>query len=369
MRLRVAPVFAVYLGRRFLGSIMVVYAPVMTLIYMIDVLELVRRAGRGSGPPVDLLTLMTMSALKLPSLAMAALPFACLFGAMWSFVRMTRSNELVIARAAGLSVWQFLAPPLLVVLLLGLFAVGVVNPWSAAMTYRYRQLENYYIKGATSSLSTVNDTGIWLRQADPAGSAIIRAAVATDGGLRLSGVIVLMLDRDGHFLRRVEASYAQYEPGYWTLTSAWLFESEAPARPVPVFRLATNLEPDDITQSLADPESISFWAIPAFAKRLEQAGFSATRYLVHWHSLAATPLVLAGMLLIAATVSLRMSRRGGIAALIGLGSVASFVLFVVFDVARALGISESVPVVLASWGPPVAATLVSVALLFHLEDG
>lgn len=367
--LRIAPVFALYMMRRYFAGMTLVFAPVLALIFMVDLLELTRRATRASGNEADFFTLVQMSLMKLPGLATMALPFACLFGGMWTFGRMTRSNELVIARAAGLSVWQFLAPPMLVALLLGIFTIGIVNPWSSAMNYHYRQMEAFYIKGTSSSLSTVTESGIWLRQSDAQGSAVIHALAASDGGLRLSAVIVFMFDPQEKFLRRIEAFSAKYDGDIWTLSDAWLIEPDRQAQAVPVYRLATNLHPEDIQQSLANPDSVSFWAIPEFAKRLEAAGFSSTRYLIQWHSLASLPLVLCAMVLVAAVVSLRHSRRGGVAGLIALGGVAGFVLFVVSDIARALGIAESVPVILAAWGPAVAATLVGVALLFHLEDG
>lgn len=367
--LRLAPVFALYMMRRYVSGLALVFAPVLALIYMVDLLELTRRASRVTGTDADFFTLMQMSAMKLPGLATMALPFACLFGAMWTFARMTRSNELVIARAAGLSVWQFLAPPMMVALLLGIFTVGVINPWTAALNYHYRQLESFYIKGTSSSLSTVTESGIWLRQSDEKGSAVIHALAASDGGLRLSAVVVFMFDPQEKFLRRVEAFSAKFDNDVWTLSDVWLIEPDHQAKAVPIYRLATNLHPEDIQQSLANPDSISFWAIPDFAKRLEAAGFSATRYLVQWHSLASLPLVLCSMVLVAATVSLRNSRRGGVAMLIGLGGIAGFGLFVVSDIARALGIAESVPIILAAWGPAIAATLVGISLLFHMEDG
>ncbi|MCF4164449.1 LPS export ABC transporter permease LptG [Zavarzinia compransoris] len=367
--LRIAPVFALYMMRRFLSGLVLVYLPVLALIYMIDLLELTRRASRVTNVEADFLTLVQMSAMKLPGLAAMALPFACLFGGMWTFARMTRSNELIIARAAGLSVWQFLAPPMMVALLLGIFTVGIVNPWSSALNYHYRQLEAFYIKGTSSSLSTVTESGLWLRQADKDGSAVIHALSASDGGLRLSAVVVFMFDPDEGFQRRIEAFSAKFDGDVWTLSDAWVIEPDHQPQAVPVYRLATNLHPEDIQQSLANPDSVSFWAIPQFAQRLEAAGFSSTRYLIQWHSLASMPLVLCAMVLVAATVSLRHSRRGGVAALISLGGVAGFALFVVSDIARALGIAESVPILLAAWGPAVAATLVGIALLFHLEDG
>ena len=50
-----------------------------------------------------------MALLKLPNLTEKMMPFAVMFGAIWCFARMTRSQELIIARASGVSAWLFLA--------------------------------------------------------------------------------------------------------------------------------------------------------------------------------------------------------------------------------------------------------------------
>ena len=63
-----------------------------------------------------------IAALRLPYIAMQVLPFAVLLGGMLCFWRLTRSSELIVARAAGVSAWEFLAAPTLCALLFGALA-------------------------------------------------------------------------------------------------------------------------------------------------------------------------------------------------------------------------------------------------------
>src|SRR5258708_39193216 len=74
-----------------------------------------------------------LSLLRVPTVVEQALPFAVLFGAMTAFLNFPRKLELVVARAAGVSVWQFLGPPLVVVGLIGIVSVMVYNPVSAML--------------------------------------------------------------------------------------------------------------------------------------------------------------------------------------------------------------------------------------------
>ncbi len=105
-----------------------------------------------------------MAALKLPHTAQEVMPFAVLFGTMLAFWRLTRNNELVVARAAGVSVWQFLTPAVLVALV-PLIAVTVFNP--AASEIWKRPTSNSMPATTESNPPddlTLSNSGLWLRQ-------------------------------------------------------------------------------------------------------------------------------------------------------------------------------------------------------------
>ena len=80
-------------------------------------------------------------------------------------------------------------------------------------------------------------------------------------------------------------------------------------------------------------------------------------------------MLLCAMVLIAATFSLRLTRRGGTGLLVVGGLFAGFFLFFMTDVVLALGMSGSIPVILAAWAPAGVFTLLGLAMLLHLEDG
>ena len=50
------------------------------------------------------------------------MPFAALIAAMVCYLSLSRRLELVIARSAGVSAWQFVMPALVIALLIGIFA-------------------------------------------------------------------------------------------------------------------------------------------------------------------------------------------------------------------------------------------------------
>jgi len=355
-----------YFGLQLLGGIGAVLALFAALIFLGGMVELMRRSA--SNADVNFSTLIIMGTLQLPALVERALPFAVLFGALWSYIRLGRNHELVVIRASGVSVWQFLIPGIALALLTGIFTVGAYNPVSASFTAHYEQLEAKYLRGGASLLA-VSPSGLWLRQADPRGQSVIHALRASNQGMDLEDVIIFLYEGSDKFVGRIDAAQAKLHEGYWEILQATRTGPNQTPQFLASDRLATSLTPERIQDSFASPETLSFWDLPGFIDVLEEAGFSAVRHRLHWHSLMAMPLLLCAMILIAATFALRASTRTGIAMTVLGTLVTGFVLYFLTDLALALGRNGSLPVLLSAWTPAGVSILLGVSLLLHLEDG
>jgi len=98
-----------YLFLKFIKSIVAVFAIATFLIYVLDMIELTRISNDASAHSI--LISAGLALLRTPVVAEQILPFAALFGALAAFLSLGRSRELVIARAAGMSVCIFSYPP------------------------------------------------------------------------------------------------------------------------------------------------------------------------------------------------------------------------------------------------------------------
>jgi len=355
-----------YLGRRFFVSVIVSFSVFLCLIYMIDLVELMRRAADKDDVPFG--TLAGMALLRLPTVGNETLPFAVLFGAMAAFTRLTRNHELIVVRAAGISVWQFLLPSLLVAFAIGAFVITIYNPISAAMSSRYMQLESKYLRG-DSSLLAVSQNGLWLRQADPNGQSVIHARRVSEADMKLNSVLIMLYDQEDIFKGRMDAKTAQLKDGYWSLQEVWVTPTHDTPKYYDDFQLSTSLTHNDVLESFARPDTISFWDMPRFIETAAAAGFSVRRYLLHFYDVLATPILLCTMVLVAAAFSLRISRLGGVIQLIVGGVFSGFLLYFVSDLSLALGVSGLLPPFLAAWTTSIVAMMLGLAVLFHLEDG
>ncbi len=365
-RRRLSGTLTGYLARQFLLWFCALFGLLLAVITLATIVDMLDRLANKEQSTLGLVVQLAL--LRVPQISQEVLPFAVLGAGMGLFWRLTRTHELVVTRAAGVSIWQFLLPPLAVAVVIGIVAFSVLNPLAAVLMKRYVQLESLVLKQQTSII-TVSKTGLWLRQVEGDQVFVIQAEKVAGTGEQLDRVMVLRFNQQDHFLGRWDAERAILEPGFWRLEAVWESVPQAPPKRLETVRIATEMTRDRLNDNFAPPETISFWQIPGYAEVLESAGFPAERLRLQFHRLLAQPLLFAAMVVIAATFAMRPPRRGGVTVVIGLGIVVGFVLYFLSNFVFALGLSGKLPLILAAWTPTCISLMLGVAMLLHLEDG
>jgi lipopolysaccharide export system permease protein len=354
-----------YLAVQFFLGVVVVYCAFLLLAFSIDVVDLLNRTAAHS---VGTTVVVGMAVLQLPDLGQKMLPFAILLGGVFTFARLSRSQELVATRAAGVSAWDFLLPPLAVAVLIGICAVTVFTPVSARMFAQFAGMEARYVKGEASQLS-VSQNGLWLRQGNEKQQSVIHALRVADQGQHLEDVIVFLYGSEDQFKGRIDAKTGELQDHAWLLKDAWVSGAGGTPQHHDTYMLETTLTPAQIQESFASPDTLSFWDLPGFIRAAQAAGFSALRYQLYLYTLYALPALFAAMVFMAASFSLRLAREGGVSKVIMLSAACGFGTYFFSDLTRVLGQSGTVPVLLAATAPAIAAILIGMTLLFNQEDG
>jgi lipopolysaccharide export system permease protein len=375
--MKFTPTLSVYLARLYALNFAGIMAILLGIIYLFDTLELLRRASKRDD--LGLSTILQMGLYKLPDMGQIILPFAILFSAMFTFWLLSRRHELVVVRASGFSVWQFLAPVMAVAALVGVLQFAVINPLGAALLGRYESLEARYLSHG-KSLVTLFDEGLWLRQTGhdktgaektgtESGYIILHADRIALPEWEMSGVMALFFDAKDGFEKRIDSGTARLENGEWVFSGALIHQPQKPVESLPSIRLPTELTTEDIEESFSSPRAHSFWRLPGYIRTLAATGFDATRLKIHFNALLAQPVLFLAMVLLAATVSLRPPRAQGTFALIISGVMIGFLIFFLTSFLQALGTSQQIPVLLAAWSPALVTLFLGLAVLLNLEDG
>lgn len=336
----------------------------LALVFLIDFTEL---SGRTTGlPGFTYGTAMAISGLRMPMIMLQTVPFVGLFSAMATLVSLNRRYELVIARSAGVSAWQFLLPCCIGALLFGVVSVGIINPLAAHAFSLSEQIETELRSGKSNTISA--DAAPWIRQKTSSGDTIIGARAILDQGLEMADAVFFILDQQGNIVERKDAARAYLRDGYWELQDVKTFRNGT-IQPVASDRVPTNLKPEFVQERLARPETIPFYDLPGKIEVARSFGLKANAFAMQFDSLVALPFLLVAMTLIAATVSMRFARMGQSATMILGGVVAGFLLYVVSVLVKAFGVAGFVPTAIAAWVPVVVAMFFGVTFLLYKEDG
>jgi len=355
-----------YFGMRFISSVVGSFIGVIALAAMIDYVELMRRGA--DWPNATAWLLAKISMYRVPQLTERILPFTVLVGAMSCYLTLSRRHELVVARAAGVSAWQFVAPAVIGAFILGAVATTVYNPVSAMLHERSKRLEAD-MQGATLSALHQSTSGFWVRQKSSDGGAIINAITSREQGAQLGGVSVYTFDSTGRFQERIEAKSAALQEGFWLIEDARIYIPGKAPDLEQSYRLPTNLTLEQVRESFATPETVPFWQLPTYIELADRAGLLAAGYRLQYQQLLARPFLLAAMVLLAASVSLRFFRFGGVQKMILSGISAGFLLFVLSKITEDMSKSELLSPVAAAWIPVVIGGLTGFVALLYQEDG
>lgn len=355
-----------YIARRYLGELAVVFLGMFLLVSLVDFVEMMRRAGNAQD--VSVLTVAQISLFRIPQLMERVLPFTVLISTMSCYLNLSRRLELVVARSAGLSVWQIIAPAVIATFAIGIIATTLYNPVSATLQEQSKKLEVDAF-GMRKAVQRRSGGTFWLNQRSVDGHSIINARTSTEQGLKLGGVTIFTFNSDGQFNNRIEANTATLEVGHWRLEQARVIAHGVAPKEQDTVLLKTNLTREQVRESFATPESVPFWELPSYIKIAENAGLGASQYRLQYQKLITQPVLLVAMVLLASAVSLRFFRFGGVQKMVLGGVGAGFLVYVLSKVTEDLSKVGLLNAVAAAWFPVVVGGLTGLVVLLYQEDG
>ena len=341
-----------------------------TVILLFDMIELLRESSKREA--VAFLDLGVMALLKSPQMIHIILPFVVLISGIIFFLKFSHSSELIVMRAVGMSVWNFIAPVVLMTFLIGVFDITVFNPFSALTAKKYERLEEHL--GMTNSNPfSWSENGLWLREAHDDKTIVVRAGrVRQENNMvALDQVSLMELTPENRFLRQYESSTAILDNGQLILKNPFVIDPVAETGEVSEdtsFKTEFTLE--GILEKFDEPQTMSFWRFPRFINLLKEAGFSPAVHQMYWHELIAYPITMVAMVFIAAVFALpTTTRQGKVLIRLILAILSGFLLYLLTRFTNVSGVSQSMPMMLAAWGPALIAIPLCITALLHTEDG
>lgn len=358
--------FSKYLAGLFLFWISIVSTAFLSIIYLFEAIEILRRSL--SKLDVTFSLALKMALLKVPAVFELLLPLIMLFSLFLVFRKLQKNLELIIAFASGFSLYQLLVPFISIGIAISILDLFILNPISASFSARYESLNLKYLKKQESQL-ILSDTGLWLRQEneDKNGYTLIRSEKIDISSHSFFNVTFYVFENNDVFTERFDAQKAQINPGYWELEKVFQHKSGQKTIFLPSQVVPSSFSFEGIEDHFLPPPSLSFWRLPYFIKNLEKAGFSGTAHLIYWYSLLFRPISIIGMILVATCFGIQWKRTGKQIKTFAGTFLSGFLFYLFNDIMQTLSGSHVLPYLLGMALSPCLLIILSFIYLLHLN--
>jgi lipopolysaccharide export system permease protein len=293
--------------------------------------------------------------LNLPKYAFDMLPIAALIGALLALGNLARSMELIVVRAAGVSVVRvglWVAGAGVILMLLTGVLGELVAPQMEQYARRMKTFQKYH------DYSLAGNRSAWAKD----GNTIVSVGQQS-GDNRYGGVFVFNFDPQ-HRLRSVgRASSASIDPdNVWRLDSyrESSFEQDrvVPRGPITA-QVRTRLSAEFLGLAVLDPESLPGLGLLSYIRHLKQNGLDSRTYETAFWARIARTVAVAIIVVLAVPFAFGPMRSTGTGARTVVGIMIGVVFFLLARMLESAGAVFELPPIVIAWLPTALLALIT----------
>ena len=354
-----------YFGGRYLAWVVASGVGLTIVVSLIHAVELARRSS--TKQTAEDISVLNLVLLNIPTVIETTLPIVLIIGSMVCFESWNRTNEFVVSRGFGKSIWSVLSPVAVAAFLIGVVYVSIINPIGSVTSRHYESMMNSVFGSAEQRLSVSAD-GIWLRDEHSDGRFIVHGDMLEVDISSIIRPVIYQFDEDNNLSLRIRAASMQLTDSGWVIEDARVWDRDGVPSDRGSMMLPSNLGILDLGLSSEPPNTIAVYSLPSFITLLERAGLPAVEHRFHFHNLMAMPFLLIGLAMISAGATLTNLVRGRRVRLFTRGMIIAVLVTLFSHFMQVLGESLRLPVILAAWAPALTVAVGGTIMLARMDE-
>ncbi|MFW2440770.1 MAG: LPS export ABC transporter permease LptG [Arenicellales bacterium] len=308
-----------YLGRTILKYTSMVIFVLVGLFMFIQFLDEITRVGTGNYGFIDMMVFLILST---PRVIYEIFPMAALLGTMLGLSSLAVDSELIVMRAAGMSIMGISGSVMKsssVIILSAVLIGEFITPFAETQAQRGRS------EALQKSVSQHSDFGLWMRD----DNSIIQVGEMLPD-LKLLNVKIFEFDGEGNMRAAAVADSGKFDDDQWVLYN--LRQSVLSDKGIKTIHLKSanwhsKLGPKVLKVFLVRPEQLSAVDLDRYIKHLKQNSQNTDRYeLAFWQKISA-PMAIIVMVLLGIPFVFRSVRSGGVGGTLFLGIMLGLIFF------------------------------------------
>lgn len=348
-----------YVIRLYLRTTGLSFLALMGLFYISTVLDRSDKVFKGQATAGMLLQLLVFYT---PQYVYFVIPIAALLSVLVTFGLLSRTGELTVMKACGISLYRAALPLVVLGLVWSAALFGLEQQTLARANRRAETLDSAIRGRPPRTFSTLNRRWVVGREGDiyhygfydPDRNALTKLAIYRPDPRRWT------LASETH------ANEAIYRRGAWQATSGWeqRFSTDPPAWEAFDRRRLDLESPDYFETEQPVAEMMTVPQLRTYINELSASGFNAIPLSVELQRKLAFPLVTVVMTLLAIPFGTTTGKRGTLYG-IGIGIVIALLYWVTGSAFAAIGKAGLLTPVLAAWAPNILTAGVAASLILR----
>ena len=345
-----------YLTKLYIKNILIVLFIFLFLIYLIDFIELYRRASQKINFSVNaennyIFTLVYMAFLKSPHTLKNILPITILISSIFTFIKWRQNNYFVIVRTNGISLQKTIFPICFTVLAIGIFSTVFLNPFSNFTNNKYKFLEQNYFGHKKQESVSLSKHGIWIRKKVSDGFLIIKARSIQSKKNTLNDVEIFKFNHENNFKNKLISQTAALKNDKLVLKNGIKYEIKTSPQKFKISTIELSNRFDSFKITSENPENLNLIELYDYIFLMKKLGFNFSNHLIYLLKELLQPILMVSMILICAPMILRNNERKFPLTIMCLTILIGFVIYFTVDFIYVLGSMDKLNPFIAGVGP------------------
>ena len=303
---------------------------------------------------------------EMPQVLFHMLPLATLMATLINFALLSKTSELIAAKAGGISMYRVSIPIALIGFFVSLFCFGIQEYLLPYTNRRASELRDQIKDRPVQTHNLLNRR--WMLGQD---ERIYNYAYYDAQEQLFNGLAVYEFDPNRFSLtQRFYAQTAAWDPtsASWTMRDGWLrhFNGQAGIERFDELGMHDMEPPDYFTKERRQSSQMTYLELAEYIDELSQAGFDVVRLKVALHSKVSFPLAALVTLLIGVPFSFTPGKKGALYG-IGIAIVVGLTYYITTRVFAFMGDSAILPPLMAAWAPNVLFGVAALYALFEVK--
>lgn len=349
LRFPVGRVLDLYVTKLYVRLFSLAFVGMLGLFYVATFIDLSDKLFKGQATGAMLLEYFVYAT---PQFVYYVLPIAILIATLVTIGLLTKSSELIVMKACGVSLYRIALPLLLCGAVGSALLFGLEESVLGRSNRKAQQLNHVIRGGSPRTFDVLNRQ--WVAGRD---DRLYHYVFFDPRRLEMNGLSIYdFADGKWHVEERTYAAQAVFRANAWTATKGWDRSFDGASRVTrfaPFEERPLALESADyfLTEQ-PDADRMSYAQLKGYIGDLKTSGFNTTPYQVALQRKVSFPFVTLVMTLIAVPFAVTTGRGGALYG-IGIGIVLALSYWLLFSLFAAIGTAGMLSPALAAWTPNI----------------